>query len=143
MNINPLHILKNNNKKIYADSEKPKFYLNYSSYNINIPFFNEGISNLKFLHNGKYFIVGNKNSQMFYIYENFPSSNLKYENEKPAKKNIFQNKIVYSIFRGITKGTINNIDLSTCGEFLVISSNKGTFHIFSIPKKNSQIFHES
>jgi len=126
----------NKNEK---ERENQKIYIHFCQNNIYIPFFNDGISTLQFLNKGKYFIVGNKNSQMFYIYENFPATNLKHNSDEQAKKSIFKNKISYSVFRGITKGIINNIDLSSCNKYLIISSNKGTFHLFNIPKKNDLI----
>src|SRR5690606_4761989 len=49
-----------------------------SSQVISVPFFEDGVSIVKFFHDGRYFLVGNKNAQMFYLYENFPQSNLKY-----------------------------------------------------------------
>jgi hypothetical protein len=59
-----------------------------------VPFFNEGISIIKFFHAYEYFIVGNKNSQIFYIYELYPATNLK--NNKTIE---YHHRIVYS-FQG-------------------------------------------
>jgi len=132
--------IKSESKKEKEEKQqRQKITLNYFLNNVNIPFFNDGIGSLQFLNKGKFFIVGNKNSQMFYIYENFPASNLKHDTDMQAKRSVYRNKISYSVFRGITKGVINNIDLSSCNKYLIISSNKGTFHLFAVPNKNEQI----
>lgn len=146
-NINPIQLLnqknedniKNINQNQKIEKKSQKISLNFHINNIYIPFFHDGISISKFIGKGKYFIVGNKNSQLFYIYENFPATNLKHNYDISPRHSAFQNKISYSVFRGVTKGVINNIDLSPCKKFLTISSNKGTFHLFSIPEKNEQI----
>lgn len=130
------------------------FYNNNSpitqkSYAITVPFFDDGVSLIKFFHDGRYFITGNKNSQMFYVYEIFPQSNLKFTNNVDSnntslsKYSIYSSKIVYSFYRGVTSAVINSVDLSACKNLSVIASNKGTFHLFSIPKRDNQLLENS
>ncbi len=139
-NLNDMNKLKNSNNDPVKETTVKKVLLTLHQSNILIPYFYDGLSTLQFLNKcSKYIIVGNKNSQIFYIYENFPPTNLKNNLTTKAKRCIFKTKISYSVFRGITKGIINNIDMSHCNKYLIISSNKGTFHLFSIPKKNEQI----
>ena len=102
--------------------------------NIIIPYFKDRISYIKFFHGSNYFIVGNSDSQIFYIYEIYPQTNLKYES-KPLDC-----KIIYSLYRGVTSAMINSIDWSACKKFIVISSSKGTFHLFYLPKIDDQAF---
>lgn len=113
------------------------------AYNINVPFFEDGISLIKIFSNGRYFLVGNKNSQMFYLYDLFQQSNLKYTKEYDSSSvtpPLFNFNISYSIYRGVTSASINTVDISKCRNFIVIGSNKGTFHVFNLPKKDNQIY---
>ena len=100
------------------------------------PFFNDGISIIKFFHAYKYLIIGNKNAQIFYIYEFYPSTNLKI-NDNNVEYNY---RILFSLYRGITNATVNNIDWSSCRNFLSISSKKGTIHVYYLPKIESQLY---
>jgi hypothetical protein len=152
-----LRLLEDENKDEVADdsiSNNPfnsnKKFHSENSFKIKVPFFEEGISIVKFLKNSKYFIVGNKYSQMFYIYECFPQSNLKYTKDydlpgifNASKNSIFSFKISYSIYRGLTSANINDIDFSDDKKFVVLSSNKGTFHLFNLPKLENQIIENS
>ena len=99
------------------------------------PFFKDGISFIKFFHAYKYFIVGNKNAQIFYIYELYPSTNLRINQNFE-----YNHRIIYSFYRGITNASINNIEWSSCKNFISISSKKGTIHVYYLPKIESQIF---
>ena len=138
-----------NNKNINDDMNVLSTYLEKiksHSTKINIPFFEDGISTLKFQNYNRYIIVGNKNSQMFFIYELYPQTNLKFSSDVDSQhvsqivaNSIFSIKIINSIYRGITSANINAIDLSTCKNFISLASNKGTFHVFELPKKDNQI----
>jgi len=140
-NLKKAYSLKNNNE---LESAKNGCFINLKDLSdvsgeeikkIFVPFFNEGISIIKFFHASKYFIVGNKNSQIFYIYELYPATNLK--NNKTFE---YHHRIVYSFYRGLTNASINNIEWSSCKNFLTISSHKGTIHIYYLPKIDCQVF---
>lgn len=129
----------NNNISIFETP--PDNHSNHSTNSniskIQIPFFEEGVGLVKFFNKGKYFIVGNKNSQMFYIYEMYPQTNLKFPHENSNYR------ILYSLYRGVTSAFINTVEISSCRNYCVIGSNKGTFHFFELPKKDNQIFENS
>lgn len=96
-----------------------------------VPFFKDGLSTISTIKNGKYIIIGNKNSQLFFVYELYPQTNLKYSNEGQSYK------IIYSLFRGNRSTHINSIDITKY--FAVITSQRGTHHVYSLPNRDQQI----
>ena len=46
---------------------------------------------------------------------------------------------MYSLFRGITKCNLTSIDLNTNNNFSIITSNKGTHHLYYLPQRDNQI----
>lgn len=112
--------------------------INTFPYQIHIPQFKDGISSIKQIQNGKYIIIGNFHSQVFYIFELYPQTNKKY-NINYTNNTSNRYKVVYSLFRGITKCKLTSIDLNTNNNFSIITSNKGTNHLYYLPQRDNQI----
>ena len=107
-------------------------------YQIHIPSFKEGINSIKQIQNGKYIIIGNAHNQLFYIFELYPQTNKKY-NINYIHNTSNRYKAIYSLFRGLTKCELNSLDISTNNEYALITSQKGTHHVYHLPKRDNQI----
>ena len=101
---------------------------------INVPFFKDGIGVISMIKNGKFILVGNRHNQMFYLYELYPQTNTKYSS------NIVTYKIIYSFFRGMRACSLSSIDIDD--DLAVITSSRGTHHIFSMPRRDNQIIED-
>ena len=125
-------------EKIYVSTfifpEENKENLNINPEKIPVPFFNDVISFIKIIKKGKYIIIGNKNNHLFFIYELYPQTNYKYSISNPLKY-----KIIYSLFRGISSCQLNAFDVSNDLKYSVITSNRGTNHLFYLPLRDNQI----
>ena len=107
-------------------------------YQIRIPSFKEGINSIKQIQNGKYIIIGNAHNQLFYIFELYPQTNKKY-NINYIHNTSNRYKAIYSLFRGVTKCELNCLDISINNEYALITSKKGTHHVYHLPKRDNQI----
>ena len=101
---------------------------------INVPFFKDGIGIISMIKNGKFILVGNRHNQMFYLYELYPQTNTKYSS------NIVTYKIIYSFFRGMRACSLSSLDIDD--DLAVITSSRGTHHIFSMPRRDNQIIED-
>ena len=106
----------------------------YMPYSLVIPFFNEKLGYIKLT--SLYLIVGNRENQMFYIFQYYSQTNKK-NNPKNNNNGIY--KLIYSIWRGYTGGPLSAFDLSNDCRFCTITSFKGTNHIYYLPKRSEQI----
>ena len=107
-------------------------------YQLHIPSFKEGINSIKQIQNGKYIIIGNAHNQLFYIFELYPQTNKKY-NINYIHNTSNRYKAIYSLFRGVTKCELNSLDISINNEYALITSQKGTHHVYHLPKRDNQI----
>lgn len=72
-----------------------------------LPYFNEKIGYIKLTD--LYLIVGNRENQIFYIFQYFSQTNNKYALNK-EEKNTY--KLIYSIWRGYSGGPLSSFDIS-------------------------------
>ena len=107
----------------------------YISYQLLLPYFNEKVGFIKLtdLH----LIVGNRENQMFYIFQYYSQTNSKYPLNKEEAKNPY--KLIYSIWRGYSGGPLSSFNLSRDKRFCILTSKKGTNHIFYLPKRENQL----
>ena len=107
----------------------------YISNQLLLPYFNEKVGFIKLtdLH----LIVGNRENQMFYIFQYYSQTNSKYPLNKEESKNTY--KLIYSIWRGYSGGPLSSFDISKDKRFCIITSKKGTNHIFYLPKRENQL----
>jgi len=112
---------------------------NFPLATISPPYFTK-ISLLKFSPSGNLLLIGNENSQHFYIYRLFPETALRHINEKSSKHQKAA-ILIYSIFRGYTSATVSNVAFSFDDNWLIINSSKGTSHIYKLD--NDVILYES
>lgn len=122
----------NINKGISNDNEI--IFNNNTIEKINVPFFKDGIGIISMIKNGKFIVVGNRHNQMFYLYELYPQTNTKYSSD------ILTYKIIYSFFRGMRACSLSSFDIDD--DLAVITSSRGTHHIFSMPKRDNQIIED-
>jgi hypothetical protein len=133
--------------------------LNSFSVPILIPFFDQ-ITELNFV-NGS--LITGVNGQVFYIFDLFPTSHLKYHDHEFEGKNYssfrdIQNqgfklsprkmitnntdcKLSFTLFRGYTTSTICNTD--SCSNFLTISTGNGSVHLYYLPGTLQEDFIEN
>ena len=107
----------------------------YVSNQLLLPYFNEKIGYIKLTD--LYLIVGNRENQMFYIFQYYSQTNSKYPLNKEDRKNSY--KLVYSIWRGYPGGPLSSFDISKDKRYCVLTSKKGNNHIFYLPKRENQI----
>jgi hypothetical protein len=100
-----------------------------------LPYFNEKIGFVKLCD--LYLIVGNRENQMFYIFQYFSQTNNKYPLKKEDTKNTY--KLIYSIWRGYSGGLLSSFDISNDKRYCILTSKKGTNHIYYLPKRENQI----
>jgi hypothetical protein len=100
-----------------------------------LPYFNEKIGFLKLTD--LYLIVGNRENQMFYIFQYYSQTNCKYPLYKENSKDSY--KLIYSIWRGYGGGPLSSFNFSKDKRYCILTSKKGTNHIFYLPKRENQI----
>ncbi|CDW73531.1 UNKNOWN [Stylonychia lemnae] len=106
-------------------------------FEIQPPFF-KNISLVRFSPSGRYLLVGNENSQYFYIYEILPQQNqrfMKCDNLCHYERV----RLVYSLFRGYTSAMVTDVqfvnlslNFSDLEQILIINSSNGTSHIYHL-----------
>ena len=107
----------------------------YISNQLLLPYFNEKIGFIKL--SDLYLIVGNRENQMFYIFQYYSQTNSKYPLNNEESKNPF--KLIYSIWRGYSGGPLSSFDISKDKKFCLLTSIKGTNHIYFLPKRENQL----
>ena len=107
----------------------------YVSNQLLLPYFNEKIGYIKLTD--LYLIVGNRENQMFYIFQYYSQTNSKYPLNKEDTKNTY--KLIYSIWRGYPGGPLSSFDISKDKRYCILTSKRGNNHIFYLPKRESQI----
>ena len=107
----------------------------YISNQLLLPYFNEKIGYIKLTD--LYLIVGNRENQMFYIFQYYAPTNIKYSlNEENGESKY---KLIYSIWRGYQGGPLSSFDISNDKRYCILTSKKGTNHVYFIPKRENQI----
>ena len=138
MNISYDNIQKSTSSKLYLSL----FNLNsspisnkYISNQLLLPYFNEKIGFIKI--DDLYLIVGNRENQMFYIFQYFAPTNNKYSKNNKIEKNTY--KLIYSIWRGYQGGSLSCLKISRDKRYCILTSKKGSNHIYYLPKRENQI----
>ena len=137
-------ISSNENVKKSTSSKLVLSIFNFNAFPINnkyisnqllLPYFNEKVGFIKLtdLH----LIVGNRENQMFYIFQYYSQTNTKYAFHKEEGKSTY--KLIYSIWRGYYGGPLSSFDISIDKRFCIITSKKGSNHIFYLPKRENQL----
>ena len=138
------NITSNENIKKSTSSKLFLSIFNFNSSPINnkfisnqllLPYFNEKIGFIKL--SDLNLIVGNRENQMFYIFQYYSQSNCKYPLDNEESKNSF--KLIYSIWRGYSGGSISSLDISKDKNYCLITSIKGTNHIYYLPRNENQL----
>ena len=136
--ISPDNVQKSTSSKLYLNifnlnsyDENNKYY----PHQLLLPYFNEKIGFIKLVD--LYLIVGNRENQMFYIFQYFSPSNNKYTPQNQNSNLTF--KLIFSIWRGYQGGCISNFNISRDKQFCVLTSKKGNNHIYYLPKRENQI----
>ena len=147
-NVNQLRksytISSNENIKKSTSSKLILSTFNFNSSKINnkyipnqllLPYFNEKIGFIKLTD--LYLIVGNRENQMFYIFRYYCQTNNKYSLNNEDSKNTY--KLIYSIWRGYSGGPLSSFDISKDKSYCILTSKKGTNHIYYLPDRENQI----
>ena len=107
----------------------------YISNQLLLPYFNEKIGFIKLTD--LYLIVGNRENQMFYIFQYYAPTNIKYSLNEENEGSKY--KLIYSIWRGYQGGPLSSFDISNDKRYCILTSKKGTNHVYFIPKRENQI----
>jgi len=107
----------------------------YISNQLLLPYFNEKIGYIKLTD--LYLIVGNRENQMFYIFQYYAPTNIKYSLNEENEGSKY--KLIYSIWRGYQGGPLSSFDISKDKRYCILTSKKGTNHVYFIPKRENQI----
>ena len=138
MNISYDNIQKSTSSKLYLSlfnlSSSP-ISNKYISNQLLLPYFNEKIGFIKI--DDLYLIVGNRENQMFYIFQYFAPTNNKYSKNNKIEKNTY--KLIYSIWRGYQGGSLSCLKISRDKRYCILTSKKGSNHIYYLPKRENQI----
>ena len=137
-NITSDNIQKSTSSKLYLsifNLNSSPIYNKYVSNQLLLPYFNEKIGFIKI--DDLYLIVGNRENQMFYIFQYFASTNNKYSQANETTKNPY--KLIYSIWRGYQGGPISSLNLSKDKRYCILTSKKGNSRIYYLPKREDQI----
>ena len=110
-------------------------YNKYVSNQLLLPYFNEKIGYVKLTD--LYLIVGNRENQMFYIFQYYAPTNIKYSLNEENEGSKY--KLIYSIWRGYQGGPLSSFDISKDKRYCILTSKKGTNHVYFIPKRENQI----
>ena len=138
MNITPDNIPKSTSSKLYLylfNLNSSPIYSKYVSDQLLLPYFNEKIGFIKMID--LYLIVGNRENQMFYIFQYYAPTNNKYSKMNENAKDTF--KLIYSIWRGYQGGSLSCLNMSRDKRYCLLTSKKGTNHIYYLPKRENQI----
>jgi hypothetical protein len=81
--------------------------------------------------------VGNRENQMFYIFQYFAPTNNKYSKNNENINNTY--KLIYSIWRGYQGGSLSCLNISRDKRYCILTSKKGSNHIYYLPKRENQI----
>ena len=100
-----------------------------------LPYFNEKIGYIKLT--GLYLIVGNRENQMFYIFQYFSETNNKYQLNREYSKGSY--KLIYSIWKGYHGGPVSSLDLSKDNRYCILTCKKGSNHIYYFPPRDNQM----
>ena len=137
-------ISSNENAKKSTSSKLILSTFNFNSSPINnkyipsqllLPYFNEKVGFIKLID--LYLIVGNRENQMFYIFKYYCQTNNKYPLNSENSKNTY--KLIYSIWRGYSGGPLSSFDISKDINYCILTTKKGTNHIYYLPKRENQI----
>ena len=138
MNISFDNIQKSTSSKLYLSL----FNLNsspisnkYIANQLLLPYFNEKIGFIKI--DDLYLIVGNRENQMFYIFQYFAPTNNKYSKNNKIERNTY--KLIYLIWRGYQGGSLSCLKISRDKRYCILTSKKGNNHIYYLPKRENQI----
>ena len=138
MNITPDNIQKSTSSKLYLslfNLNSSPIYNKYVSNQLLLPYFNEKIGFIKIVD--LYLIVGNRENQMFYIFQYFAPTNNKYSKNNENINNTY--KLIYSIWRGYQGGSLSCLNISRDKRYCILTSKKGSNHIYYLPKRENQI----
>ena len=138
MNITPDNIQKSTSSKLYLslfNLNSSPIYNKYVSNQLLLPYFNEKIGFIKMVD--LYLIVGNRENQMFYIFQYFAPTNNKYSKTNENVSNTY--KLIYSIWRGYQGGSLSCLNMSRDKRYCILTSKKGSNHIYYLPKRENQI----
>ena len=137
-NITPDNIKKSTSSKLYIslfNLNSSPIYNKYISNKLLLPYFNEKIGYIKLFD--LYLIVGNRENQMFYIFQYFAPTNNKYSKNLENEQNTY--KLIYSIWRGVNVGPISSLNISTDKRYLILTSKKGNNHVYYLPKRENHL----
>eukprot|EP00826_Nyctotherus_ovalis_P010937 TRINITY_DN12852_c0_g3_i4.p1 TRINITY_DN12852_c0_g3~~TRINITY_DN12852_c0_g3_i4.p1 ORF type:complete len:765 (-),score=185.91 TRINITY_DN12852_c0_g3_i4:118-2412(-) len=94
------------------------------------PRYFNGVTVIKFSPSGTLLLLGNENAQQFYIYKLFPETHCRHLSSSLSSGKAAV--LLYTIFRGYTSATISNVEFSLNERWVIISSAKGTSHIYRL-----------
>ena len=137
-NITSDNIQKSTSSKLYIsifNLDSSPISNKYISNQLLLPYFNEKIGFIKIID--LYLIVGNRENQMFYIFQYFAPTNNKYSQLNENTKNTY--KLIYSIWRGYQGGFLSCLNISRDKRYCILTSKKGSNHIYYLPKRENQI----
>ena len=137
-NITSDNIQKSTSSKLYLsifNLNSNPIYNKYVSNQLLLPYFNEKIGFIKI--DDLYLIVGNRENQMFYIFQYFAPTNNKYSPINENASNTY--KLIYSIWRGYQGGSLSSLNISRDKRYCILTSKKGNNHIYYLPKRENQI----
>ena len=137
-NITSDNIQKSTSSKLYLsifNLNSVPIYNKYISNQLLLPYFNEKIGFIKI--DDLYLIVGNRENQMFYIFQYFAPTNNKYSPMNENTKNPY--KLIYSIWRGYQGGPISSFNISRDKRYCILTSKKGNNRVYYLPKRENQI----
>ena len=137
-NITSDNIQKSTSSKLYLsifNLNSSPIYNKYISNQLLLPYFNEKIGFIKI--DDLFLIVGNRENQMFYIFQYFAPTNNKYSPMNENTKNPY--KLIYSIWRGYQGGPISSFNISRDKRYCILTSKKGNNRVYYLPKRENQI----
>jgi len=137
-NITSDNIQKSTSSKLYLsifNLKSAPIYNKYVSNQLLLPYFNEKIGFIKI--DDLYLIVGNRENQMFYIFQYFAPTNNKYNQTNENMNPSF--KLIYSIWRGYQGGPVSSFNISRDKRYCILTSKKGNNRVYYLPKRENQI----
>ena len=137
-NITSDNMQKSTSSKLYLsifNLKSAPIYNKYVSNQLLLPYFNEKIGFIKI--DDLYLIVGNRENQMFYIFQYFAPTNNKYSQTNENLNTSY--KLIYSIWRGYQGGPISSFNISRDKRYCILTSKKGNNRVYYLPKRENQI----
>ena len=137
-NITSDNMQKSTSSKLYLsifNLKSAPIYNKYVSNQLLLPYFNEKIGFIKI--DDLYLIVGNRENQMFYIFQYFAPTNNKYSQINENLNTSY--KLIYSIWRGYQGGPISSFNISRDKRYCILTSKKGNNRVYYLPKRENQI----